>query len=253
MSDDDATADEPETTDEPEPADEPEPEESEPEHEPEPEQGDTDEPEADDAEPDEPAGPSAEQMDRAFSSVERRAKTWVTFVANTASDLGQPLVACPCCLPAIPGFLFDPSEVPLQQAQLDGARELLGQTNAPTYEQSPDDNTCPRCGGWGRLLTGSKVSGQNVVTCRECKGRGFVGTSADILPSEAPGLAALAPVQDPTPADTAPTDDVWGTPVEHPDHGRAPQYRAPGWQAELERYKLGLGPEAPLPQAAGVA
>lgn len=216
--------DEPETTDEPEP-----------------------EPEGDEMPDDVAGGPSEAQMEAAFKAVDRRAASWVKFVGETAGDLGQPVVQCPCCLEQVPGFLFDPSVVPLSADQLAGARVLLGMNDQPTYAQAPDDAECPRCGGWGKLRTGSKVAAMMVVTCRECSGRGFTGPSANVLPAEVPGLAAVPEGVEAVPADESPDADAWGTPREHPDWGKAPQYRALGWADDLARFKLGLAPEAPLP------
>lgn len=249
--DDDVTV-EPEPT---APDDEPEPE-------PEPDDGEDD---SDDAEADaddggepepepepesEPAGPSPEQMEKGFDKVAKGAKRYVSLVASVAEDLGQPLLQCPVCLPQIPGFVFDPSQVPLAQAQLDGIKDLLGESHQPVLKQSPDAEPCNRCDGWGRLLTGSNVPNQQIIQCKVCRGRGWTGPEADLHPSEVPALAAVPNVEHDLPGDMTTEDDAWGTPRDHPLWGIAPQYRPPDWRDSIERWKLGLGPEAPLPNAA---
>jgi hypothetical protein len=251
--DDGVSPPEPEPGAEPDAGDEPggEPtpgDELEPGAEPDADEPAGDEPPPDDDEqPAEPAEPSAaaaagmseREFEKAARAFERDVERYIAKVEAFAELTGQPLLRNEMDLDFVPGYIFHPQAVPLTDEQVQFARTVMGEPIEPPFEQDPEAGECEACGGWGRVKTGSKVAGQNVVTCRRCSGRGYVSSrpSNELEPAPA---AALNGDTGSVLTDAELSDaDAWGTPRSHPDWGKSPQYRSPNWQAELEAYKAG--------------
>lgn len=216
--------------------------------EPEREDDDVDGPADDDVAPDEteaeyvapePPGLSQKEIDARVTKLERASNTYTRKVAEILGEDLADFVPSPLSLPFLFGFVFDPANVELPGEVLDATRRLIGEPVPPPLIQAPDARVCPTCDGWGQVLTGSKVHPFNVAKCIECQGRGWVGERANITPAEVAALHSVAIPQEnapPTPDDEL---DSWGTPRGHPDFGKMPQYRDPGWSEALEAYKRG--------------
>jgi hypothetical protein len=192
--------------------------------------------------PPEPEGLSEAEMDKAFKSIDRRSGNWRKFVDEWKDETGQPLVECPLCLPFSPGYLFNPLMVPLSEAQTAAMAVLLDRPTEPDFKPSPEAQTCERCDGWGQLQTGSKVATLRLIKCNLCQGRGWTGPLADRTPAQVAGLEPTPPELMPLPDEYKPEEDLWGTPISHPDYGKSPQYRSANWAADLEAYKRGEAP-----------
>jgi hypothetical protein len=218
------------------------------------------------AEPGEPGGPlesasevvsdvqpeAAAQMgerdfERAAKKLDAAAKRWRAQVAEFVEATGQSLIANETDLDFCPGYVFHPQVRPLDEEQAQFARVLLGDPIEPAFVQDRDSHACEDCEGWGRVKTGSKVAGKTVIDCPRCNGLGFITSRPreEIrLPSpNGGGEGANVVLTEQEQSDA----DAWGTPRSHPDWGKSPQYRAPGWQAALEAYKAG----EPAPITAG--
>lgn len=189
----------------------------------------------------EPAGPTEEQVQKILDRIEKRGDTYTRAVLELAEEAEQPIVRCPVCIPFVPGFVFDPGVVPLSEVQEQGARLLLGQGIGPDYRQAPNSETCPTCNGWGKVKTGSRVDGKGLIVCAECAGRGFIGEAANVTPAQAAGAEEIPYALAPDPEAFTPDEDNWHTPRSHPDFGKLPQYRDPGWADELKVYRRTLG------------
>jgi hypothetical protein len=211
--------------------------------EPEPDEDPDEEPEPE-PEP-EPTGLTEREMDKEFKSLETRVGTFRTYVAGFAERTGQPLIQCTLCLDGVPGYFLHPDVQPLPADKTEATKALLGLPVDRPLLDDDKSNACPKCGGWGDVKTGSKVHGETVAKCLECKGRGWVGERSNRTPAEvAAGLTVPALELGVTEEEPLLVDS-WDTPVGHPDFGKLPQYRAPGWAEALENYKRGNA--APLP------
>ena len=219
-----------------------------PEPEPEREADDVDGPADDDVEPDEPEaeyeapepqGPSQKEIDAKTAKLERASKTYLNKVADILGDDLSDFVPSPLSTPFLFGFVFNPSMVELDESVVNATKALIGDPVPPPLVQAKDAQQCPDCEGWGQQLTGSKVHPYNVERCNTCKGRGWVGERANIAPAEVAQLHSVIADRSGEPAEPAPDEDAWGTPRNHPDYGKSPQYRDPNWAAALEAYKRG--------------
>lgn len=179
------------------------------------------------------------EIDAQVSKLEKASTGYLTKIATILGDDLADFKPSPLSLPFLFGFVFDPASVPLDEAVVNATKAFIGDPVPPPLEQAPDAHECPICHGWGQVKTGSKVHPFNVEKCRECNGRGWTGERANVTPAQAaagftPEFVAVS--DDPTEADEL---DSWGTPRGHPDYGKMPQYRDPGWSEALEAYKRG--------------
>jgi hypothetical protein len=204
------------------------------------------EPESD-VQPEAPQAMNELDFERAAKKLDGAAKRWRAQVAEFVEMTGQSLIANETDLDFCPGYVFHPQVKPLDEEQAQFARVLLGDPIEPAFVQDRDSHACEDCDGWGRVKTGSKVAQQNVIRCRRCNGYGYI--SSHPYEQETPialnggGEPANVILTEQEQSDA----DAWGTPRSHPDWGKSPQYRAPGWQAALEAYKAG----EPAPITAG--
>ena len=191
----------PDTDDgEPEPGNpdqEPEEEPIEPEEEPEPEPA--------------PSGKlTPEQLDKGFKAVDRRQESYTKFVTDFAAEADQPLARCPVCLPNVPGFVFDPAQVPWAEYQAEAARFILGKPPIGEYPLDTQAATCTTCEGYGKVRSGSKVHDQEVLKCLNCNGRGWVGPRATRQPDNLPGLVEVPTLAAEDQPVDVPRKDPWG-------------------------------------------
>ena len=77
-----------------------------------------------------------------------------------------------------PGFLFDPSQMPLPPEAVAALDALLGRSLGAELRDDDTKETCDRCAGLGLLRTGSKVQNQDVLPCQTCLGQGWVNKAA---------------------------------------------------------------------------
>lgn len=228
---------EPTTTEEPQdPAEDPaEPAPADPGEEPFESEPDA-EPDAEPA-PAEPSGPTPEALVKAEKRFEGAVLRYLTQVSEYAAATGQEFFRTGVDLSYIPGFIFDPRKVPLDEEQMTGARVLAGLEIEPTFNPDPLSEECRTCGGEGRCATPSKVKGERIVECPTCMGHGFTGERLSVM------LKSGVPVQRDTlePAADGPPPpaplDAWGTPLGHPGFGQNPGQ----WPAEWHDQLRGMG------------
>lgn len=199
----------------------------------------TDEPEGpqDGAQPQEtplePVPATPEQLEAQRNKLARSATTWRNRVSDVLGEDAQFLVACPLCEPDIPGFMF-PADI--QQPYNDTHARLLDvlrEPERPEYRESTTTRRCEPCDGLGKVVTGSRVPGQELLLCPSCRGTGFVPPPGGSPNGPADQDAALvlmgAPEDAPPPADS----DPWGSPrlmadgQENPNYGKMPQFKNP--------------------------
>jgi hypothetical protein len=212
----------PDTTEQPgESITEPEPPELEPEPEP--------------TEPAEPPAPVIDEaaMEKFYKSLGTRTTTFNNWLAGELGEQAEDLSLCPLCSDGIMGHIYPPEWVTptsdLQARLLD----VLKTPSAPEYRDAPNVRQCGTCGGFGVVLSGSRVPGKERVVCQTCKGNGFQGDQA-VAPMP---QATNGSVDFELPPDTEPLvsadADIWGSPrvlddgQDNPNYGKMPQYKNP--------------------------
>lgn len=192
---------------------------------------DVDEDELGDDEPDPNAGDEEQRregqtaeanIEQAFRKLELEAARHSKRVVEIMADDIDQLLPCALCHPAIPGFRFD---VPIQGEQLSAVKAAIGLETTEHLDRDYASRECDKCHGFGRVTSGSKVPGFEVVKCVACHGKGWIAVGAE-RQEEAAATPFIATGGDET-APLVPVDenDIWGTPRGDPEWGMAPQYR----------------------------
>ncbi len=214
--------------------DNPEPGLSDPsEHEPDDEEAEADEQASQPVEPEQIVRDEAD-YERMRKQLERSATTWRNRVSDVLGAEASALVPCELCDPIIPGFHW-PAEVETARDETHARLlEVLRTPQAPEYPENPQTSRCVTCQGWGKVISGSRVAGKELLACPACTGYGYT-------PPPTPtgnGYADAAGLE--PPAVTPPTDiplpdvDAFGSPrllpdgQENPNYGRMPAYKLAG-------------------------
>lgn len=183
--------------------------------------------------PEEALGMTERELEELQKKLERSATTWRNRVSELLGETAQMLVPCELCDPMIPGFHWP---VDVQAAGSDVQARLLDVLKnpaAPEFQSARHVRQCGDCGGWGQVLSGSRVAGKERVVCPTCKGQGFQGDAIGAPVQQASNgtvEADFPPDTQPLVADDA---DVWGSPrllddgQENPNYGKMPQYKNP--------------------------
>ena len=167
-----------------------------------------------DQEEDEPAAPpeappepsSALAMEEIGKSLDKLQKHVAKRISEILGDAATEWEECEVCnYWNTPGWRH---KGPLPAEVEEVLRVALGENALADYKPDEYSRTCDRCNGLGEVLTGSKVQGQQALTCMFCKGMGWVpignerATGAFAMPN---GQAA-APPPTLTPAAPPPAD-----------------------------------------------
>ena len=201
----------------------------------EPEPDEPDEPDA----PEQPAEPAPEpqldnaEMEKILRKVDQAATTYRNRVGVLLGEQANDLSPCPLCEPGIMGLIYPPEWTQPVSELHARLLDVLKTPSAPDYLPAPNVRQCGTCGGWGSVLSGSRVAGKERVLCPTCKGNGFQG-DASVAPMQASGNGA---VEFEPPADAVPLveddRDIWGSPrvlddgQDNPNYGKMPQYKNP--------------------------
>jgi hypothetical protein len=181
---------------------------------------------------------SERDLEEMSKKLERSATTWRNRVSELMGEMAQGLVPCELCDPRIPGFHF-PAEMEQPRDDLHAhLLEVLKNPAAPEYAPAQHVRQCVNCGGWGKVKSGSRVAGKELVVCPTCKGQGFQGDAtvnppAPFMAQPQNGTPEVEFPEEAQPLATGDTD-VWGSPrllddgQENPNYGKMPQYKVPG-------------------------
>src|SRR5215469_9062033 len=83
---------------------------------------------------------------------------------------------CPLCADFFPGFLF-PVMPPAEN--LPAIRVAIGLEPGDNLPADGYSRSCSSCDGWGKVKTGSRVSGQDSAMCYDCAGRGWIAVGIE--------------------------------------------------------------------------
>lgn len=163
---------------------------------------------------DEPEGEQQQQQIGALAS------SYVEAVRELLGDDFDNLIVSP--LDWIPGFLWRPDLVPLEEDVKTQVWALLQMEPPIVYPPAPDARGCEACSTTGMQRTGSSAAGHELKTCLVCGGVGWVANvTVPAVQGAAGGLAAATPTHLPPPPGTG-LPDAWDRPAGHPHWGIRP-------------------------------
>lgn len=188
----------------------------------EPDNGSEDEP-VEEIEEDElpvPEPPSDAQIEETSSKIQTKAANYTKAQLALLAETGIPWAECPTC--QVAGFVapFDPND-PSEYDRKANTDAYFGATE-PSYLTAEDAETCPKCDGWGQVLSGARNPTNRLKVCGNC---GALGWVTKVQPA-----TTLAPGQMPTPGyqpqgvtpEGVTQPDIWGRPPGHRDYGVPP-------------------------------
>lgn len=134
------------------------------------------------AEPESAAPKSDKEMEKVFRDLDKLRKDNAGRVGRIMGDEAVQLMDCPLCAAVAPGYMWPPDVAPLHEEQVTALRLLLNMPVATDYMQSEAFEECPKCGGLGRVRTGSKVQNHEIAECPRCFSKGYVTTAMGPVP-----------------------------------------------------------------------
>jgi hypothetical protein len=183
--------------------------------------------------PDEPETQTARddrEIEKAAKALVKLATSNANAISRIMGEDAQNLEPCPRCMggdasmPKTPGFIWPANLVPLLPEHKAAVKLSIGEGVEPEYRSAEDAEQCPKCGGRGKVTTGSFVGGQEKLKCLDCGGRGWIGPRehrehappTNSVPEFA-GVAASAPHE-------SPESDPWGRLRDDPLYGVMPGF-----------------------------
>lgn len=164
------------------------------------------------------------EIEKQYKALEREQTRHTANVSKIMGDEAVELIVCPLCEPELGGFL--------RMESLDHPRDemheaMIGVLKKPPqveYRNAPHAVTCIDCDGLGKVLSGSRVAGQELIVCPICKGSGYRVAGE----SEARGLG-ITPASEYVPSGLPhePLEeerDEFGSPAVLPDGRENPNY-----------------------------
>jgi len=116
-----------------------------------------------------------------------------------------------------------------------------------SYRSDTGHEACAACDGWGLVRTGSRVAGNETITCANCRGFGYTPPPGESQNGHVVPDTFHAPAGE-HPEPIAHGDrDSWGEPAKLPDGRANPNYgRMPDHKILVEPYGItaGLGAAA---------
>lgn len=199
--------------------------------EPEPEE----EPEEPQEEPEARVEPSHDEivLERRRTDAEKKWKRHETAIRAIYAEESEYLYACPLCPDQHRGLIDIRFAGQVPEELADAVTAYVRGAEQVHYQQAQNTRECTHCGGHGKVLSGSKVAGKDLIVCVSCKGFGFVpppGSPDNGAVPEAPVLAVVGAEDGPLVTEDK---DIWGSPKllpdgqENPNYGRMVQYKDP--------------------------
>ena len=188
---------------------------------------------------------SEQEIEERYRKLELESKRHTKRISEIMGDDAPDLIVCPFCEPEMQGFLRMES---LDQPRDDihaAMTEVLRKPAQVAYREAPHARGCNACDGLGNVLSGSRVPGNEVITCPTCQGRGYLAEATTITNGMHTDPAAVVPALVGPSGAVIEDTDVFGSPrlladgMENPNYGKTLQYKDPQIESEYLRRLTG--------------
>lgn len=165
-----------------------------------------------------------EQAEKIFGKLAKEDDRHTSTVLTMAGAMAPDLLPCPCCAdgPSPTGFVFRgmPDHVATELVQR--VTQVLTGAQPEQFATATDAEPCQACNALGRVLTGSRVAGQETKPCKECTGTGWKNVFQQVpaAPLAPNGAGTGFPVPPNVPGGGI--ADMYGRPWGHPHYGMNP-------------------------------
>ena len=217
-------------------------EQTEPEPEPdEPGVSDDEAAKAEDAEPVEPEpepAPEARsetdiEMEKRAAAGEKKSRSNEKALRSIFDAESEYLFRCPLCPDQHAGLIDIRFAGLLPDENAEAVLSYVRGAEQVRYLPAQTVAECSVCGGNGKVLSGSKVAGKDLIGCSNCKGFGYypppsMDRNGNV--EEAPVLVGVGAEGEPVSNEDI---DIWGSPhwladgQENSNYGKMPQYKDP--------------------------
>lgn len=127
--------------------------------------------EPDDEDSEQPEGMTQKQLEAARRKLDAENTRHANRLSELIGEEAQMLEPCPLCNGFADGYRFPvipPDDIIAE------VRVAIGMPDLSNYQQAKDARQCPDCVGLGVVLSGSLVSENAAITCKQCNGSGYV-------------------------------------------------------------------------------
>jgi rubrerythrin len=185
--------------------------------------------------PDEPVARSENelQLERRRVTAEKKWAQHEKRVREIYAEESEYLYPCPLCPDQHRGLIDIRFAGMVPDELADAVYAYVRGSEQVKYRQAQNVAECPVCGGNGKVLSGSKVAGKDLITCVSCKGFGYVPPpSMDRNGNVEEALVPVAVGGEGEPVSNEDID-IWGSPhwladgQENSNYGKMPQYKDP--------------------------
>lgn len=172
----------------------------------------------------EPTGLSEKDIEKRLKALDKERDRHAARISEIMAEDALDLEPCPRCLPFAPGFIYPPATAPVPEFQKAAVRASIGDATGEEFLPAPNARACDTCAGMGRVRSGSKAPGQELIMCPTCQnGRGWIQVGTDMPATPTPAAHGNG-AGTPEAVELTPPVDPWGRPSTHPKFGVMPQF-----------------------------
>ena len=114
---------------------------------------------------------SEAEIERQQKALDRATKSYLDKLRATLGEDLSGFQPCPLCADGWPGIRLPVMPSPEHVAAV---KVAIGEDPDPDLAGDPYSRRCDHCDGYGKVSTGSRISGQKSAQCYDCKGRGWI-------------------------------------------------------------------------------
>lgn len=115
---------------------------------------------------------SEKEIEQVTSKLERESSRHLKRLTEIMGEDAADLLPCELCPPVLAGYRFD---VPVPEEVTAAVLAALGVSQPRELSRDPYSQVCNTCNGEGQVASGSRVQGQEALTCVDCGARGWIG------------------------------------------------------------------------------
>ena len=172
-------------------------------------------------------GMGEKELEKMHKRVATASATYAKKITEILGEEAGLLELCPRCVAGgFPGFIFPPVMAPVDDETKAAVLVSIGETPSEATETDKYARQCDSCKGAGVTLSGSRRTRDRLLSCHDCKGRGWIPVGPERQGEQTRMVETTSANGTEEAIEPQPEVDLWGTPIGDPDYGVMPQYRS---------------------------